>query len=174
MKVDKKRIATLGLGYLGSAVTGKIITWGVDPLIALLLNSGIGGFNGLMLTWALLCVVSFVACYATLLFYDWSKTDWLGIEAVKELKEVLEGGWSKRLIGKILRFGDYFAVIALSFITDAFIVVTYMRHGANQYNGMTKRDWKIFLASIFISSAVEAVMLYGGIEIIKHLWKVIM
>lgn len=171
MKVNKKRIATLGLGYLGNHVINKIINWGVDPLIILSLNCGVGGFKGMILAGVVISIVSFIACYLTLLFYDWSKTDWLGIEAAKGLKE-LDGSWQKRMIAKTLRFGDNFAVIVLSIFTDAFIVVAYMRRGANQFSGMTKRDWKIFLVSIVISSTVETMVLYGGLEGIKHLLKI--
>ncbi len=171
MKITKERIGVLGLGYLGNAIVDKMINWGVDPLIVLVLNSGVGGFKGMALTWAALSIVSFIACYATLLFYDWSKTDWLGIEATKELKEDQGDGWIKRLVARFLRLGDNFALVALSVVTDPFIVVAYMRHGANQYNGMTKRDWKIFLVSIVICNGWEATYLYGGIEAIKHLVK---
>ena len=171
MKIDKQRIAILGLGYLGNSMINKLINWGVDPLIAILLNSSVGGFKGMAFTCLALCVVAFIACYLTLLFYDWSKTDWLGIEAAKSLKEELQSSWLKRQISKILRFGDFFAVIALSIFTDAFIVVIYMRHGVNKYNGMGKRDWNIFLASIVISSISETIVLYGGIEVIKQLCK---
>ena len=173
MKISKERIGVLGLGYLGNTATSKIIDWGVDPLIVLLLNSGIGGFKGMALTWVALSIVSFVACYLTLLFYDWSKTDWLGIEAAKELKEELDGNWFRRVITRILRFGDRFAVVALSITTDPFIVVAYMRHGANQYNGLTRRDWKIFLISICIGNGWETTVLYGGLEAVKHLLKTV-
>lgn len=174
MKINKQRIATLGLGYLGNHLVNKVINWGVDPLIALSSNGRIGGIEGFLLTWALILTISFVACYLTLLFYDWSKKDWLGIEAAKELKDELEGGRFKRLIASALRRGDKFAVVALSIFTDAFVVVAYMRHGANQYNGMTKRDWKIFLVSLLISNFTETLMLYGGAEIIKRIWGAIL
>lgn len=169
MKINKERIAILGLGYIGNFLTGKLIDWGVDPLVTLLLNCSVGGMNGFMLTWASLAVISFFACYATLKFYDWSKTDWLGIEAVKTLKE-LEGSRFKRLVARILTWGDSFAVIALSVIFDPFIVLIYMRHGANHYNGLTKRDWVIFLVSIVVSNGWQTVVLYGGLEGIKHLF----
>jgi len=173
LKFNKKRIATLGLGYIGNFLMGYAVNWGLDPLVTILLNCKIGGVNGFMLTWLALIVISFITCYLTLKFYDWSKTDWLGIEAVKTLKE-LEGSGFKRMVAKIVRKGDSFAVIALSIIFDPFIVLAYMRHGVNQYNGMTKRDWKIFLVSIVISNGWETVYLYGGFEGIKHLWKMIM
>lgn len=150
-----------------------MINWGVDPLITVLANLSVGGFVGAIIAVIGLSVVSFLVCYPLLLFYDWSKTDWLGIEAAKSLKEFdgKEGGWFKRMVAKTLRFGDPFAVIAMSIFTDAFVVVAYMRHGANQYNGLTKRDWVIFVSSIVISSISETVVLYGGFELIKQGWK---
>lgn len=173
MKINKQRIATLGLGHVGNILTGKVIDWGVDPLITVLLNCGVGGVHGLLLTWVALSVVSFLACYATLKFYDWSKTDWLGIEYVKTLRELEGVSRTKRMIAWLLRKGDSFAVIALSIIFDPFIVLVYMRHGANHYNGLTKRDWKIFLVSILISNGWQTVLLYGGFEGIKRIWNVV-
>jgi len=31
--------------------------------------------------------LSFIVCMLTIWFYDWAKRDWLGIEAIKSLKE---------------------------------------------------------------------------------------
>ena len=172
MEIDKKRIATLGLGHLGNVLFGKVIDWGVDPLITFLMLSFVGGIRGFLFTWVALCVISFFACYATLLFYDWSKTDWLGVEAVKTLKE-LEGSRFKRIVAKIIQSGDTFAIVALSMLFDPFIVLVYMRHGVNQYNGLTKRDWRIFLVSILISNGWQTVVMYGGLSGIKFLWNMI-
>lgn len=172
MEIDKKRIATLGLGHIGNILFGKVIDWGVDPLVTFLMLSYIGGVKGFMLAWVSLSMISFFACYATLIFYDWSQTDWLGIEVVKSLKE-LEGSNFKRFIARLIQRGDIFAVIALSIITDPFIVIAYMRKGANQYNGLNKRDWAIFLTSILISNGWQAILMYGGFAGIRQLWKTI-
>lgn len=170
MRINKERIATLGLGHVGNILTGKAIDWVVDPLITLILFSYVGGIKGFTITWIALSIVSFFACYLTLKFYDWSKTDWLGIEAVKTLKE-LEGSRTKQFIAKVIRKGDTVALIALSIAFDPFIVIVYMRHGVNKFNGLSKRDWKIFLFSIAISNGWQAVLLYGGIGVIKQVWK---
>ena len=173
--MDKKRIATLALGQTGNHSMNMAINWVLDPLVVLLLNRNIGGMRGFALTWVLLAAMSFFVCYLLLLFYDWSKKDWLGIEAVKTLKTLkeLEGSSFKRMIAKIIQRGDAFAVIALSIIFDPFIVIAYVRHGANQYNGLTKKDWKIFFISILISNGWETVILYGGLEGIKQVFKMI-
>ncbi len=156
---------------MGNFLFGKCIDWGVDPLIAFLLFSKVGGMNGFILTWVTLSVVSLAICYATLVFYDWSKMDWLGIETVKTLKE-LEGSKTKLMIAKLVRKGDFFAVVALSIITDPFIVIAYMRKGANQYNGLTERDWGIFLVSVLISNGWWTILMYGGLSGIKKIWMV--
>lgn len=172
MKINKERIATLGLGHVGNILTGKVIDWGVDPLVTFLLYNCVGGMKGFMTAWVALSVISFFACYATFKFYDWSKTDWLGIEAVKTLKE-LEGSRFKQLIAKIIRSGDFLAVIALSIFFDPFIATAYMRHGVNKFNGLNKRDWKIFLGSIAISNGWQTVLLYGGMEGVKQIWRMV-
>ncbi|MCK7474450.1 MAG: hypothetical protein MZV49_14915 [Rhodopseudomonas palustris] len=38
---------------------------------------------GILAGGLIMMVLSFAACQLTLWFYDWSKHDWLGIEAVK-------------------------------------------------------------------------------------------
>ena len=167
MKVSKERIATLALGHVGNFLFGKCIDWGLDPLVAFLLFSHVGGIKGFLLTWITLSIISLVVCYATLVFYDWSKTDWLGIETIKTLKE-LEGSKFKLMVAKMVRKGDIFAVIALSIITDSFIVIAYMRHGKNQYNGLTERDWEIFLVSVLISNGWWTILMYGGLSGIKE------
>jgi hypothetical protein len=172
VKISKERIATLGLGHIGNLLMGKVIDWVVDPIVAFLLFSCIGGVKGFIITWMTLSIISFFACYATLKFYDWSKTDWLGIEAIKTLKE-LEGNSFKRMIAKIIQQGDVFALIVLSVLFDPFIVVAYMRHGVNKFNGLNKRDWKIFLTSIMLSNGWQTILIYGGLIGIKHFWRMI-
>ncbi len=113
-------------------------------------------------------VLSLVACLLTLWFYDWSKRDWLGIEAVKQLRD---GGaktrW-RRLLAWALAKGDVPACVALSIYADPFITTACLRRGA--FNGMTPRDWRVFFASWVIANGWWALACFGGLELVKKLW----
>ena len=92
----------------------------------------------------------------TMKFYDWSKRDWLGIEAVKGLKDYQGSNRMARLFSWLARKGDVAAMLYLPIKEDAFRAVIYMRHGSHQYSGMSRRDWKIFLASLMIARVINS------------------
>ena len=54
---------------------------------------------------------------------------------------------------------------------DAFITTAYMRHGSHQFNGLTKRDWKIFGLSLFISNLYWTLASFMGVTLIEYAWK---
>lgn len=83
--------------------------------------------------------------------YDWSKTDWLLIETLKGFREDPKAGKWKRLLGYVLRKSDILAFFILC-IDDPITVTLYLRHGAHQYNGMSRRDWRIFFAATVVSN----------------------
>ena len=55
--------------------------------------------------------LSFIACLLSVWFYDWSKRDWLGIEAIKSMKEYSGSRKLGRFIAWILRKSDFLARI---------------------------------------------------------------
>ena len=126
---------------------------------------------GLIRGGAVMSLLSLIACLLLLRFYDWSKRDWLGIEAIKGLKDYEGKSRIGRWLAWVLRRGDFVACVALSVRFDPFITTAYMRHGA--FNGMTARDWRIFLLSWFISNGVWALLCYAGVETISGLWRLL-
>jgi hypothetical protein len=154
-----KRLKLWGIG-IGSYY---VFTWVYDYIIitGLLLYFGYlkGGLVALF--------VSMLIDFLTLKFYDWFKRDWLALETIKELND------KKGFIGKIFRFvhnkGSVLTVLILSFFLNAFIVTTYMRNGAYEYNGLKKRDWIIFMSSSVIGNGYWILMFAGGITLIKEL-----
>ena len=125
---------------------------------------------GLLRGGAIMSVVSFIVCLISLWFYDWSGRDWLGIEAIKSLKTYEGTRYSRRLLAWILRRGDAAACLALSIKFDPFITVTYLRKGA--FNGMSGRDWRIFVASWLIGNVYWASACFTGLALIERLWQV--
>lgn len=112
--------------------------------------------------------LSFIACFLTMKFYDWSKRDWLGIEAIKSLKEYKGNTKAGHLISRIMKKGDLAAFLFLSLYYDPFITTAYMRHGA--YNGMSKRDWKIFIGSLILGNAYWTLACFMGITLVAWGW----
>lgn len=114
--------------------------------------------------------LSFVICLLTLWFYDWSRRDWLGIEAVKSLRECgPDAGRFRRLLAWALERGDVVACVVLSIKWDPFITTAYLRRGA--FNGMSAQDWRIFLLSWFIGNAWWALLCFVGVETLGGLWR---
>lgn len=117
---------------------------------------------------AVMAGLSFLVCLLSLWCYDWSKRDWLGIEAIKSMKSYDGGSRAGRLFAWLMQKGDPVAVVVLSIKFDPFITMIYLRDGA--FNGMTRRDWRIFLASFLISNAYWILACYMGISLVEWLW----
>jgi hypothetical protein len=161
----KERAAELAIGFSTKGLISGAFDWFLYPTVVYWLGIVKGG--------AVMTLLSMLACLVMMKFYDWSKRDWLGIEAIKGLREY-EG--NKR-IGKLtawaLTKGDLVVFLILSVNLDPFITTTYMRHGKNQYNGMSKRDWTIFSSSVIISNAYWTLAVFMGITLGEWVWKAI-
>jgi hypothetical protein len=116
-------------------------------------------WGGLVMT-----LMSLLDCYLLLKLYDWLKRDWFGIEFVKGLR--FSGGQSRwrKALAWLLNRGNAVAFIALSLRYDPFITTAYLRHGS--YNGMTLRDWYIFLGSGIVSNLAWMLVCYGGLSVV--------
>jgi len=113
--------------------------------------------------------LSFILCVLTIKFYDWSKRDWLGIEAVKGLR-VYDGDKKiGRLTAWFMKKSEPVVFLFLTFYSDPFITTAYMRHG--KFNGMSKRDWKIFMGSLLLGNAYWIFVCYTGITLFELGWK---
>jgi hypothetical protein len=159
--LDKIKLWLTGIGSY------YILTWIYDYIVisALLLYFGI--FKGMIVV----LFLSMTIDLATLKFYDWLKKDWLALETLKDFET------QKSFLGKVLNFvhnkSTAATVVVLSFMSNAFVVTTYMRKGAGLYNGMTRRDWIIFISSSLIINLYWVFIIGGGIEIVTYLYKLI-
>lgn len=126
---------------------------------------------GLVTGGGVMAILSLIACLLTLWFYNWSKRDWLGIEQLKQVRD-FEGatGWRRKL-AEIVKRGDWVALIVLSWYSDPFITVVWMRHGS--INRMTARDYKILLGSWLITSTYWALVCFGGVNVLEKIWKIL-
>lgn len=118
-------------------------------------------------------VMTFLSVFINLLIiatYDWSKTDWLLIESFKSFREgKSEGKWKRFVfVSKILRKGDVPAFFILC-LDDPITATLYLRHGVYQYNGMSRRDWKVFVAASIVANLYWIIGLAAVIEIVRRL-----
>ena len=161
--VWKERVGIWCLGVLGN----KAIDWGFDYA----LYPVVIWYFGIVFGAVVMTIASCLACLATLKFYDWSRQDWLGIETLKELPDPNSHNWLRRIAARLLQKGDWAALIVLSIQFDPFITTAFMRHGAFQFNGMSSRDWRIFLLSTVVSNGWWSFMVFGGLSIFSSLWR---
>ena len=156
----------IGAVSIGIPVYLTLGTWGFDYLLYPSVLVWLGPlWGGVVMT-----VLSAILCYLSFLFYDWSKQDWLGIEALKGLREGRGKSWFGKIFSWVFRKGDLAMLILLSIKVDPFVAVIYMRHGQGKYNGLSKRDWKIFIASFIISNLYWILSLSFLIGGAKWIW----
>jgi predicted membrane-bound spermidine synthase len=169
MKISKRlverfvgsRIGELTLGHAVNAALVYGFDYALYPYVIWKLGLVRGG--------AVMSVLSLVSCLLTLWFYDWSKRDWLGIETVKQLRDSEAKTRCRRALAWTLAKGDLPACVALSIYADPFITTACLRRGA--FNGMTRRDWRIFFVSWFIANGWWTLACFGGVEAVSHLWR---
>ncbi len=157
------RIAEITVGYTGNWLMVKGFDLVLYPLVIFKLGILRGG--------VVMALLSFVICLLTLRFYDWSKRDWLGIEAIKGMKEYEGNHFLGRCTAWMLRRSDWLACLLLSVKTDPFITTTYLRVGA--FSGMSRRDWKIFVASWFISNLYWTFVCFGGVSLLVGAYRAV-
>lgn len=124
---------------------------------------------GLLYGGLVMAVLSLLSCLLNLRVYDWLKRDWLGIERVKAMRIYTGASRTRRLIAWLLTRSDVAAFVVLSVRFDPFITTAFLRHGS--YNGLSRRDWRIFCGSVILSNASWAVVCWGGVEALKKLWQ---
>lgn len=152
----KERFGILMAGFLGNKVMADLFNKVLYPWV-IWKNGAVCG--GLIMVFA-----SIIVCLLTLEFYDWAKKDWLGIETLKEAKDAEHGS---RILRWAMKKSDWVLFVALSMLTDPFVTVIALRKGSWQFNGLSKRDWKIFFGSLVIGDLWWISILSGGIVLIR-------
>lgn len=154
------RVGELALGHTVNQLIVYGFDYGVYPLVILWL--------GLTRGFLVMALLSFAACWLTMRFYDWSKRDWLGIEAIKDIKEYNGPRRAAKALAWILRRSDAVACVLLSIKYDPFIVTVYLRRG--RFGGMNQTDWRNFLLSWLISNVYWSIVCFGGVSALTWLW----
>lgn len=158
----KERAAILGIGLLGNF----LIANGFDYVLYPWVIWKLGPLHGA----AVMTLLSFLICWLTLLFYDWAKKDWLGIETLKELRDNAGNSRLMRALRWAAAKGEAALLVVISIWTDPFVAVAYFRHGAHQYNGMSARDWRIFLIALVIANGYWSAAMFAGVSVAEYAW----
>ena len=144
----------------------------VNVIIALLFDNilypRVMGAKGFLVGAPIMFFASMLLCLVSLKFYDWSGKDWLGIETIKEARE-LRNSKTSRLIARLFKNSQRAQLVILSLAQEPFLVTVFLREGAHQYGGMTNKDWKNFFISLFIGNGFWSVLCWSGIKIFVSL-----
>jgi hypothetical protein len=136
----RARLTELSLGLVVNQFMVRAFNFFLYPLI-------INKF-GILRGGVVMTFLSFLVCLLPLKFYDRSKRDWLGIEAMKGLRGYDGKGRIGKITSWILKKSDPIVLLCLLIKFDAFITTGYMRRG--KFNGMGRREWSIFIGSLII------------------------
>lgn len=156
------RVSILAVGLTSMRIINALWDYGLYPLVIWRLGFVFGGI--------VMTACSMALCLLVLYFYDWTKKDWLGIETIKSFRAPSRGSWSGQIASRILEKGNAAAFVFLSLAFDPFITTAYMRHGSHQFNGLTRRDWIIFLTSGIVGNAYWTLVSYTGVSVIGSIW----
>jgi hypothetical protein len=160
----RQRIAVLALGH---TVNKLVFDWPFNYLLYPWVIYTLGVFHGGLVMTAL----SLLICLLTIRFYDWSKRDWLGLELVKDLKGYEGSNAVGRVASWFLRRGDIPTFFYLTIQHDPFITMVYLRKGS--FNGMSRRDWRIFIASLIMGNTYWILACWMGISLVEWAWKAV-
>ena len=154
-----RRAAELGTGFLTWKAVEYAFDYALYPFVIWKLGPWMGG--------VLMALLSLVSCLLLLCLYDRLGRDWLGLEFVKNLRHYDGSSRWRRGLAWLVTRGDLPAFLALSIYYDPFITTAYLRHGA--FNGMTRRDWRIFLASWLIGNLLWIALCQSGVSLLEKL-----
>jgi len=158
----KERIGIMAVGHTFKQIEETVFDYVLYPAIIAWLGAVAGGL--------VMTALSASECYLFVLFYDWSKKDWLGLELLKKVRDgEKKQSRTARIVQRIAQKSDWLAFLALSYYTDPFVTTMYLRKGTEEYNGLSSRDWKIFWASVFVANFWWIVAVSLAIEGIRFL-----
>lgn len=143
IRVHRRRIAQIGTGF---ALYGTS-NWFFDHILYVYVVYRLGiVMGGLIMT-----CVSCVICAAMLYVYERMKIDWVGGGTIARIAALPNPSWSQRLVRWAVNHGSVAMFIVLNIFQDPFITTAYFRQG--RFDGLQKRDWQVFAASVVFSNA---------------------
>ena len=168
----KERIGIIAIGHTAKQIEEFLLDWLLYGFVVFKTAEMWGPYQGALIAFAIMAPLSALLCYSYIRFYDWAKKDWLGLETIEELRQSEEAaGPVMRWIIKLTKLGDFPMFVVLSIYGDPFVVTLYFRRGAHLYNGLSRRDWSIFWASVVFSNAYWTLQWGVIVALIQPLWQ---
>lgn len=164
--IEKLQVVSSRGGELSVGLTAKYLS---DRAFDYLLYPFVIFKLGIIKGGVVMTILAFFLNIITMLFYDWSKRDWLGIEAIKDLKNYTGNKMMGRLTSWLLKRSEPVSFFVLSLQYDAFTTTVYLRQG--KFTGMKGRDWGVFMGSLFLSNAYWTLAAFMGISLFEWAWK---
>lgn len=157
-----RKLAIFAVGVAGSQGINFLFDYGVYPATIWWLGMLWGGI--------VMTLVTIVANVGLIRLYDYLGQDWLLIETAKSLRdgEIVIDSKIGHWVNAILRRSDVVALLVLSTWQDPVVATLYLRHGANQYNGLSRRDWHHFIISTVITNIWWTLVMGGGIAAVNQ------
>lgn len=169
-----KQLLNRLLLFLTGATTFTVINYSFDFVLypfALYKLGVVVGFFTMML-------LSFLFCWGYFIIYDYLKRDFLGIEYSKEkMSSIIASEDSvglKLLLVRVLRKSRAFLFVFLSIYFDPFVAVAFERKGNFAYNGLSARDWRLFILSLIISNGFWSTTVFAGLSFFEFLYKILL
>lgn len=168
----KGRIGIAAIGHAVKEAEEWLFDWLLYGTVSAFLVTTYGSTWGTAATFAIMTPLSALVCFGYIRFYDTSKKDWFGFEALKGIRNELEGdGWFARLMRWTIRQGDLPAFIVLSIHKDPFVVTVYLRNADQAYDGLAARDWRNFWASVLLSNGYWTLRWTVIVQVALWLWE---
>ena len=93
------------------------------------------------------------------------------VGSLARLSTLPNPSWWQRVILWATRHGDFAIFLALCAFQDPFITTAYFRRG--RFDGITARDWRLFLASVFVSNLYWTLRSGAVAAILVGAWRVV-
>jgi hypothetical protein len=149
----KKLLGLMTAGHLLKKIEELLFDWFLYGTVVAYMNVHFGELKGSVYAFLIMTPLSACICGLYLKVYNWSKKDWLGLEALKEFKgESNPRNRIEKIAKVLLQKSDIFAFFALSIWGDPFIVTLYLRKKSESYEKLSTKDLKIFWASVLFSN----------------------
>lgn len=107
---------------------------------------------GPVLAVGIMTPVTGVINYGYLRLYDNVKLDALGAELLKGVRHVKAKGLLGFVVNPLMWLLDWALVLFIAIFEDSFVATIYARKGVELYNGLSLRDWVIFVVTTIISN----------------------
>lgn len=128
------------------------VTAGCLILISNLMSADEAIIWGPILSISIMIPITGIINYGYLKVYDNVKLDAFGAELLKNIRHVRARGLLGFVVNPFVWLLDWTLVLLIACFEDSFVATVYARKGIEQFNGLSRRDWIIFVVTTVISN----------------------